>query len=190
MTGKKNICSGSITNYPDTSRYHLRSFSYDVANLVIKKTYRVARDPCKTDASCRPFVVLCWYNVRPPSYACWFISPSNYSYKYRKPSLFKNWCQNETAAMFATIIIDRSDRSCPWRWTLIMDTRGIFHIVHYNSIIIPNNSISFQIHSFHYFPEDSEKTCFEFYVCIYVICCLTCFVYYALVFQPFVFVFF
>jgi hypothetical protein len=37
------------------------------------------------------------------------------------------------------------------------DTHGIFHIVHYNSIIIPHNSISFQIHSFHYFPEDSEK---------------------------------
>ena len=70
------------------------------------------------------------------------------------------------------------------------DTHGIFHIVHYNSIIIPHNSISFQIHSFHYFPEDSEKkkTCFEFYICIYVICCLICFVYYALVFQLFVFV--
>ena len=25
------------------------------------------------------------YNVRPPSYVCWFISPSNYSYKYHKP---------------------------------------------------------------------------------------------------------
>ena len=25
------------------------------------------------------------YNVRPPSYVCWIISPSNYSYKYHKP---------------------------------------------------------------------------------------------------------
>ena len=25
------------------------------------------------------------YNVRPPSDVCWFISPSNYSYKYHKP---------------------------------------------------------------------------------------------------------
>ena len=25
------------------------------------------------------------YNVRPPSYVYWFISPSNYSYKYHKP---------------------------------------------------------------------------------------------------------
>ena len=24
-------------------------------------------------------------NVRPPSDVCWFISPSNYSYKYHKP---------------------------------------------------------------------------------------------------------
>ena len=26
-----------------------------------------------------------WYNVRPPSDVSWFISPSNYSYKYHKP---------------------------------------------------------------------------------------------------------
>ena len=29
------------------------------------------------------------YNVRPPSDVCWFISPSNYSYKYHKAWLLE-----------------------------------------------------------------------------------------------------
>ena len=40
-----------------------------------------------------------WYNVRPPSCVCWFISPSNYSYKYHKPQLLELCSPTETLYM-------------------------------------------------------------------------------------------
>ena len=54
------------------------------------------------------------YNVRPPSDVCWFISPSNYSYKYHKPYSYWSYVHQLNAILGASHCRKRYFRQKQW----------------------------------------------------------------------------